>query len=441
MTRAMTRFGALSRRSFLKRSASAVAAAAAVGRSPALAADPIYFATWSAAVDAVKSHLASFEGRTGLKVEYSNSPFAQYRDTMITKFVGKAPVDMLWVSDSWLPEWADAGWLVPIDAYKTLTAYNGDVDNFCNASMSYKDKQYGLTYYTDYMAFLYNAEILDKAGIKTPPATWVEVSEQARIIKAKGLSEYPVMIGLAQESWLIEFISALVFSHGGGLTDDQGNAAMQERTTLAALQWLIDAVHKDNILSPSCVETGELAALKAFSSGQNAFTLLPKYRLRSLNDKAQSQIAGKAKLALMPKGDGGSHSTVGWMRFYGMTPRAEADPVRAANTVKLVEYFGGKVDGEYRFQKLLFKDLGLGFGVKPLFQDPDIRAGYDSWADADLIAQQQALARKKDVVTTWFGEWNDVNGAAWQQALLRKLTPEQALKISADKWNALKKQG
>jgi multiple sugar transport system substrate-binding protein len=89
----------------------------------------------------------------------------------------------------------------------------------------------------------------------------------------------------------------------------------------------------------------------------------------------------------------------------------------------------------------LFKDLGLGFGVKALFRDPEIRAGYDAWADADLIGRQQALARKKDVVTTWFGEWNDVNGSAWQQALLRKVTPEQALKTSADKWNALKKQG
>jgi multiple sugar transport system substrate-binding protein len=436
-----TRLDALTRRSILKASAS-VAAAAVIGRSPAFAADePIYFATWSAAVDAVKSHLAAFESKSGLKVEYSNSPFAQYRDTMITKFVGKAPVDMLWVSDGWLPEWADAGWLVPVDGYKALTAYNADVDDFCNASMTYKSKQYGLTYYTDYMAFLYNAELLDKAGIKAPPATWAEVSDQARTIKAKGLSEYPVMIGLAQESWLIEFISALVFSHGGGLTDDRGNAAMQERANLAALRWLIDSVHKDSILSPSCVETGELAAVKAFSSGQNAFTLLPKYRLRLLNDKAQSQIAGKAKLALMPKGEGGSNATVGWMRFYGMTPRAEADAARAAATVKLIEWFGGKADGEYRFQKLLFKDLGLGFGVKALFQDPEIRAGYDAWADADLIGRQQALARKKDVVTTWFGEWNDVNGSAWQQALLRKVTPEQALKTSADKWNELKKQG
>lgn len=167
---------------------------------------------------------------------------------------------------------------------------------------------------------------------------------------------------------------------------------------------------------------------------------MPKYRLRTLNDPAQSKLAGNAKIALMPKGDKGSHATVGWMRFYGMTPRAQADAERAANAVKLMEWFGGKADGEYKFQKMLFKDVGAGFGVKSLFNDPEIRAAYAAYGDVDLIRKQQTLARKKDVVTPWFGEWNDVNGTAWQQAIMGKVSIEQALSTSAAKWTELKKQ-
>ena len=115
-------------------------------------------------------------------------------------------------------------------------------------------------------------------------------------------------------------------------------------------------------------------------------------------------------------------------------------PTRAANTVKLMEWFGGKADGEYKFQKMLFKDVGSGFGVKSLFNDPEIRAAYAAYGDVDLIGQQQSLARKKDVVTPWFGEWNDVNGTAWQQAIMGKITVEQALNTSAAKWTELKKQ-
>ncbi len=119
----MTSIAPLSRRSFLKTTASSLATAGVssasfvAGAGRALAAEPINFATWSAAVDTVKSHLAAFEAKTGIKVNYSNTPWAQYREAMITKLVGKAPIDVLWVSDSWLPEWADAGWIAPVDQY------------------------------------------------------------------------------------------------------------------------------------------------------------------------------------------------------------------------------------------------------------------------------------------------------------------------------------
>ncbi len=38
------------------------------------------------------------------------------------------------------------------------------------------------------MGFLYNADILQKAGFASPPATWDEVTSQATAIKAKGCS-------------------------------------------------------------------------------------------------------------------------------------------------------------------------------------------------------------------------------------------------------------
>lgn len=408
----------------------------------ARAADPLTFATWSAAVDEVRAHLAAFTQKTGIQVNYTNSPFAQYRETMITRFTGGAPIDMLWVSDAWLPEFAQAGWLAPIDRFKQLTAYDAETSAFCNESVTFEGKQYGLTYYTDYMGFLYNADLLQKAGFTSPPATWEEVTAQATAIKAKGLLEYPVAIGMAQESWLIEFISALVFSHGGRLIDDAGTPAMQEAPTVQALIWLVDAVQKSKILSPGCVQIGELEILKTASAGRAAFVLLPKYRLRVLNDKTQSQAAGQWKQALMPAGGPrGTHATVGWMRFYGMAARTAANTERAENTAKLMEWFGGKAEGEYRFQKTVLKNLALGFGIKSLFEDPAVRADLDAYGDATLMARQQDLARKKDTIAPWFGEWNDTNGTAWQQAVLGKLPPDQALKTSAAKWAELKKTG
>lgn len=431
----------LGRREFLQGSAAAGALAlAAPGRMASAAANPINLHTWSAAVDTVQSHLSAFTKSTGIPVNYGNSPWAQYREGMVTKFVGGAPLDMMWVSDAWLPEWAEAGWIAPIDEYDFLTAYNSDAEDFCTDSMTYNGRQYGLTYYTDFMAFLYDESKLKEAGFDAPPATWDEVVEQSLVMKEKGIAEFPMMLAMAQESWLIEFMSSLVYSHGGRFTDDAGAAIMQHEKdgAVEALQWVVDAVNKHGIVSPACVETGELSGLKAFASGNHAFAMVAKYRLRMLNDPAQSQIAGNVKQALMPKGANGDHNTVGWMRFHGMSANTAKDKQQAENTAKLIEWFGGKADGAYTFQKLLFLDIGAGFGVKSLFDDPEIQASYNSYGDVEMIKAQQGLAKKKDVVTPWFGEWSETNGSAWQSAILGNTDVKSAVTKSAELWDELK---
>ena len=431
------------RRDFLKMTAAAGVAGSGLLSMPANAqAAPLNFYTWSAAVDTVKSHLGAFETKTGIKVNYNNAPWAQYRDTMVTKFVGKAPLDVLWVSDSWLPEWAEAGWLAPVNNFPELMKYNAEADDFSTKSMQYKGKQYGLSYYTDYMAFFYDEEKLKKAGINEPPSTWDQLVQQSLKIKSAGISEYPMMLSMARESWLIEFLSAMVYSNGGGFTDASGASIMSDpaKGAVQALQWFVDAVNKYKIISPACVETGELNGLKSFSSGNHAFALLSRYRIRTLNDPKQSQIAGRVKQALMPAGTGGSHTTVGWMRFHGMTAQAAADKTRATNSAKLIEWFGGKAEGKYRFQKMLFSDLGSGFAVKELFKDPEVRASYEKYSDMAMFEKQQQFVKKKDVITRWFGEWDEINGSAWQSAVIGKSSAADALKKSAQAWNDLRKQ-
>jgi multiple sugar transport system substrate-binding protein len=430
------------RRELLKMTAFAGAAIAGLPRmfGPAQAAETLSMQTWSAAVDVVKSHLAAFEKKTGQSVEYRSAPWAQYPETMAAKFAGGVPVDMLWVSDAWLPEWAEAGWIAPIDGYDFLMKYNADVVQFCTDSMTYKGHQYGLTYYTDFMAFLYDADKLTAAGFSAPPKSWDEVVEQSLVMKQKGIAEFPMMLSMAQESWLIEFMSAMTFSQGGAFTDADGKAIMQhpKNGAVTALQWVVDAVRKHKVISPACVETGELAGLNALSAGSHAFALLPKYRLRNLNDPTQSKVAGKIKEALMPMGANGSHATVGWMRFFGMSALTAKNKARAEQTARLIEWFGGKADGKYTFQKMLFLDVGSDFAVKSLYQDADVQAAYAKYADFNMIQQQQALARKKDVIQPWFEDWNQVNGSAWQNAVLGNITPQAALDQSAKTWDQLK---
>jgi multiple sugar transport system substrate-binding protein len=435
----------LSRRALLGTALSA-GAASFMGARPLRAQTPavVNFTAWSAAVDQVKSHIGAFEEATKIKVNYENFPWAQYRTSVVTRLAANAPMDVLWVSDAWLPEFAVGQRLAPIDDIPELMKYDAEAAAYCTQSMVYEGKQYGLTYYGDHMSFVYNTDIMQRAGIDKAPATWDEVVEASLKIKQKGIVEYPMLIALAIDTWLIEFMSAMVFAHGGRFIDPAGAPVMAEpgRGAVETAAWIRDAIHKHKIISPGAIETPDINALKAFGAGQHAFYIVPTYRLRALNDPSQAAAAGKIRPALMPRGPRATASaTCGWIRFYGLTPGAKADPVRRANAVKFIEFFGGKDStGGYRFQKLLLTDLGLPFCTLPLAADADVKAFWDKWAGGDgVIAQQASSALKKDVITPWFSEWNETSNTAWQSVLLDRATPEAATRAMADKWRELSK--
>lgn len=402
------------------------------------------FVGWSAAVDQVKVQIANFERATNLRVNYENFPWAQYRTALVTRLVGNAPIDVAWISDAWLPEFAEAGWLADIEDLASLKRYNAEAASYCTQSMSYKGKQYGLSYYGDHMSFMWNSDVLQRAGISAPPATWDEVTEQCLKIKQAGIMEYPLLLCLGADTWLIEFMSALTFAFGGRFVDEAGNSVMGAANggAVRAARWIHDAIHKHRILSPGAVETVELNGLRAFGSGAHAFTIEPTYRIRGLNDPAQATAAGKIRLALMPKGGpSGTNDTCGWIRFWGMTPGAKQDRARRERAARFIEFMGGRdTAGAYSMQKLLLLDVGLPSCAVPLGQDPEVQGFWNRWAGGGALVTEQAMkARKKDVISPWFGEWVETSNQAWQSLALGRATPEAALTAAGNKWNELKR--
>ena len=55
-------------------------------------------------------------------------------------------------------------------------------------------------------------------------------------------------------------------------------------------------------------------------AGAHTFTILPQYNMAALNLPDSGDYAGSFMIGLMP---GDSHATVGYVRFYAMTPEAE----------------------------------------------------------------------------------------------------------------------
>jgi len=437
-----------SRRKFLRTAALCTAAVAlpfrAIRRATA-AVKTLNFYSWTYGISFVKQRISEFEKLANVKINYGNTPGSKYHDTLVVKFSGKAPLDVLYMIDGHIAEFVEAGWLYPIDEFPRVDEYKKDFIGPTSEALTYKGKLYGLPYYVGHMAFLYNEEYLEKAGISAPPKTWDEVLQQSLQIKSKGVQEYPFLQFLKADFWMGEMLYTMMYSRGGGVVDKNYNPvnyAHKDSAAAQTIQWLIDGVNKHKIIQPGYMELNEVAALKAFSIGKGAFTILPNYRLRAANEPKSSQVAGKVKMALMPTAGGSEPYVCGWTRSYSMTALAAKDPERKAMAWKMVDFLGGKdKTGTYRTAKKWFTEFGLGFGHASLFKDPDVVAAANKWGEAGLFEKQMKLSKPKDgQKAIWYAEWDQYMRPRIHKALLGQADSVGTLKTLAKQWKKLKRR-
>lgn len=417
-------------------------AVAAAAGSTKPAAVKLTMQVWSYSIPTIQDNIKKFEQQNpGVSVALNDTSWFDYNNVMAVKFTGGNAPDVAYSSDHWLREWVAAGWLAPLDKYfPQLTAYQKEWAPYARQGMVLNGRLYGVPYYADLINFMYNAAITRKAGFKSAPKTWDDVKTQALAIKKKGLVQYPLNIPLKKDDpWLIEIFYSMVYSNGGKMFDAQNNPVFATPGSPAekTLQWLRDAMTKWKILNPAGPESAEPDVVKTMGGGRSVFTVLAKYNLAELN-LGQHSEAGNFKLALMP---GTTHSTVGFVRFYSMTASAAKrgnDVVSAVG--KLLNYFGGKTNGQYLVEKRWALEKGLGFANLPLYNDKEIRASINKWGSVSLERQQAKLAQVKQGLTKYWGVWDVFARQELDKAILGQQSPRQALKNMADRWQQLKKQ-
>lgn len=411
------------------------------------AADPVQlnFMVWTFAVDTIQSNIKTFQQRyPNVAVRLTDYNWGQYPDTIIANFVsGSNAPDVLYSSDHWLQQWAAAGWIVPLDDYfPQIKEMAKSFSQYSVEGMSYNGKLYGLPYYADPMAFFYNDAILRKAGFSRPPSTWEELLQQAKVIKEKGLAQYPIGFGFSQEEpFSIEVFISMVYSGGGDLFDKDQNPVFNRpgSATTKAIAWVRDAL-RAGVLNPESLQWDGVQAGNAMMAGTQVYSISRASALASFNDPRQSSQAGNFKIGLMP---GSTHQTVGFVRFYAMSSRVPKRGKEALEAAwNFLNYFGGPgPDNTYPVVRRWALDFGLGFAQLPLFKDTEILSSFGKWVDVPLLQRiGQRYARAKQGLTPWFAQWDVYSRAELQRAYLGQITPDQATANLSAKWNELRKK-
>jgi multiple sugar transport system substrate-binding protein len=431
----------MSRRSFLKRGVG-FAAGSALLFAPGLrlfakeetakGQITLDFVVWNYSLETIQDNIGKFEAANSkIKVKVTDYTWPTYHDTLVLRFKGKTTTDIIYNGEDWLPEWAAAGWVAPIEEYfPEIKKYKEKTAPYALADMTYKGKLYGLSYYADLITFQYNKKILEKNKI-APPADWDQVLAACLKLKKDAKMEAPFMYEYAETlpNFLQAFMSQ-VYGRGGDFFDKDLNPVFADSNSEAFkhLQWLQDAKTKHNILGYSPHETKVNLAM---NTGQHAMTVMYNYMLAAMNSPP-SALAGDFDMTLMP---GKAHACLGFAKFYCMTMQAAKNAQRREAAWKFIESFGG---GDYKIAKRWAVEKGLGFAALPLFDDPDVINAWKGWIDVAKFKQQAKLARN-GTNTEWTGMWSEFFRPLLAKGINGDASVAEVMEQGAAKWTEYKK--
>src|SRR5713226_8884172 len=271
-----------------------VASGAATAAGPA----QLTFTVWSYSNDVIQDNIKKFEARNpGVKVAMNDFSWEKFTDVMTARFVGKTSTDVTYSSDHWLQQWAAANWIVPLDDYfPQVSAYKPDFAPYATEGMTYGGKLYGLPYYADTIIFIYNDDMLKRAGFTAPPTTWDDVAKMALAMKQKKIVEYPIIFQFQDITpWYIEVFLSMVYSNKNpSMFDKSLNPTYDTESSTAhkVARWLVDGFRTTKIINAASLEMTEVPLVKAMGAGQVAFAVLPKYNLADLNTTGAHAQAG-----------------------------------------------------------------------------------------------------------------------------------------------------
>jgi len=334
------------------------------------------------------------------------------------------PVDVSQAPVQYLSSYIDQGIAAPIDGLPGVEQYVKDFTPFTRAIAQRDGKTWGLPYFSTVWAFIYNDELLTKAGFKGKPfSSYPELIEQA---KKDGVAKYPILwIAGAGFEQLPGTWFNLTWNRGGVIFDKQLNLQLGAGSVAReTLKWW-QSTFKEELADPNSLNLRFIPACKAFNAGQHVYLgTLHHYYISLINDQAQSPIAGKGRVLGLP-GDG---KTIGYTMLYFLTSATK----NREWAWKLLQYLGGRTkNGEYTQAQRLAQDAMLASGYTPVMESELLRRAWAKWADVptvlDVFRKATNFAEVVPAVyQPWYPRWSDAINVELTACLSGKITADQA---------------
>src|SRR5512147_2568221 len=234
-----------------------------------------------------------------IKVVMEYVGYDYVHDKIVTGMAANPPAyDAVMIDVIWPDEFIKSGYLLDVTDRVTPEMKSGMFPASWNG-VTRNGKIYGMPWLMDVKYFMYNKDMLQKAGIAAPPATWEELVDQAKTIKEKGIAEFPIIWSWNQKEGVVCDFAVLLYGNGGSFLDANGKPAFNNDKGVQVLSWMKQTID-DGLTNPSSVASDENAVEADFLAGKSAFAVNWLFQYADSNDATKSQIVGQAAFAPMP---------------------------------------------------------------------------------------------------------------------------------------------
>ena len=238
----------------------------------------------------------------GIRVELQQIPWSAAHEKLLTAFAADGLPDVCQLGNTWIAEFATLDALEPVQARVDASSVIGEADYFQGiwATNRVDGVLVGVPWYVDTRLLFYRRDLLEQAGVTTPPRTWAQWEQaMAAVAREAGPGRYAMLMPLNE----FEPQLSLALQTGDPLLrDDNGRGNFRSAGFARALAFYANVFEQG--WAPPVSETQVSNAWDEFFRGTYAFYLSGPWNIREFRRRAPPELADQWGTMPLPGPDG-----------------------------------------------------------------------------------------------------------------------------------------
>jgi multiple sugar transport system substrate-binding protein len=259
--------------------------------------------------EVVAELLAEYErAHPGIRVEVQQLPWSAAHEKLLTAFAGDSTPDLCQLGNTWVPEFAALGALLPLDPYVAASSIIDAADYFPGiwATNRVGGKLYGVPWYVDTRLLFYRRDLLAQAGYDAPPRSWAEWTRMLAAIKQRnGTGHYGIVLPASE----FEPLVALALQQDDPLLRDGDRYGNFESAGFARALDFYAGMFSNRYTPPSAADTSNIWT--EFGRGHFVFYISGPWNIAEFKRRLPSELQQAWMTAPLPGVEGAGASIAG----------------------------------------------------------------------------------------------------------------------------------